>query len=198
MAGYGGNLVVLLPNGISAFRFADGHHFDPESLVMGAEAIRPFCDQGVKAVMQDNVAPACDASLPDDLTIEPPGESVPAEMARFSGIWGNGRLQGMLCTALAVTSIDETGAASVVVSWGKQELWGIDEPGFTELPAKIEDGKLRFDLRIGWFSKLFGINIGRLTYWFAGENLRGAFLQPRSGTYVMLKKIEPKKGLDKG
>ena len=43
MAGYGGNLVVLLPNGISAFRFADGDNFDVESMVLAGETIRPFC-----------------------------------------------------------------------------------------------------------------------------------------------------------
>lgn len=43
MAGYGGNLVVLLPNGLTAFRFADGRDFDPESMILAAEAIRPLC-----------------------------------------------------------------------------------------------------------------------------------------------------------
>lgn len=47
MAGYGGNLVVLLPNGVSAFRFADGFNFDLESMVLAGEAIRPFpCPSG--------------------------------------------------------------------------------------------------------------------------------------------------------
>jgi hypothetical protein len=41
MAGYGGNLVVLLPNGISAFRFADGDNFDLEAMVLAGEALRP-------------------------------------------------------------------------------------------------------------------------------------------------------------
>jgi CubicO group peptidase (beta-lactamase class C family) len=190
MAGYGGNLVVLLPNGITAFRFADGHHFDPESLILGAEAIRPFCDQSMTAIAQNDFGSACDAPLPDDLVIEPPGESVPAEMARFSGIWGNGRLFGMLCTSLAVKSIDESGATRVFVGWGKQELWGIDEPGYTELPAKIEDGKLTFKVRIGWFSKLFQINFGEASYWFVGEKLRGAIKRPKNGLYVIMEKIE--------
>jgi CubicO group peptidase (beta-lactamase class C family) len=43
MSGYGGNLVVLLPNGISAFRFADGFNFDVESMVLAGEAVRSFC-----------------------------------------------------------------------------------------------------------------------------------------------------------
>jgi Beta-lactamase len=47
MLGYGGNFVVLLPNGISAFRFADGDHYDVDSMVLAGEAIRPFpCPAG--------------------------------------------------------------------------------------------------------------------------------------------------------
>jgi hypothetical protein len=43
MGGFGGNLVALLPNGISAFRFADGFTYDLESMILAGEAIRPFC-----------------------------------------------------------------------------------------------------------------------------------------------------------
>jgi Beta-lactamase len=42
MAGLGGNVVVLLPNGISAFRFADGGYYDVDTMVLAGEAIRPF------------------------------------------------------------------------------------------------------------------------------------------------------------
>jgi hypothetical protein len=43
MSGYGGNLVVLLPNGISAFRFADGFNFDVEAMVLAGETLRALC-----------------------------------------------------------------------------------------------------------------------------------------------------------
>jgi hypothetical protein len=43
MAGYGGNLVGLLSNGISVFRFADGFNFDIEAMVLAGENLRPFC-----------------------------------------------------------------------------------------------------------------------------------------------------------
>ena len=52
MRGYGGNVVVLLPNGVSAFRFADGGNFDLESMVLAGEAIRPFsCPPGSGAAL---------------------------------------------------------------------------------------------------------------------------------------------------
>ena len=43
MLGYGGNLVVLLPNGVSAFRFTDGNTQDPETMILAGEALRPLC-----------------------------------------------------------------------------------------------------------------------------------------------------------
>jgi hypothetical protein len=41
LIGYGGNLVALLPNGVSVFRFADD--FDMESMILAGESLRPFC-----------------------------------------------------------------------------------------------------------------------------------------------------------
>jgi Beta-lactamase len=41
-SGRGGNVMVLLPNGITAFRFADGGHFDVSAMVLAGEAIYPF------------------------------------------------------------------------------------------------------------------------------------------------------------
>jgi hypothetical protein len=34
--------VVLLPNGISAFRLADGNHYDVDTMVLAGETLRPF------------------------------------------------------------------------------------------------------------------------------------------------------------
>ncbi len=43
MEGYGGNFVVLLPNGVTAFRLADADNYDVEALVDVAAALRPWC-----------------------------------------------------------------------------------------------------------------------------------------------------------
>jgi hypothetical protein len=43
MLGYGGNAVMLLPNGISTFRFSDGGNLDVDSMVQAGEALRPLC-----------------------------------------------------------------------------------------------------------------------------------------------------------
>jgi CubicO group peptidase (beta-lactamase class C family) len=42
MTGYGGNLVVVMPNGITAFRLMDAFNYDVESLTRVGEALRPF------------------------------------------------------------------------------------------------------------------------------------------------------------
>src|SRR4029450_5284009 len=44
MSGYGGNVVVLLPNGLSAFRLADGHDYNVDTMVLaggGSRALPP-------------------------------------------------------------------------------------------------------------------------------------------------------------
>jgi hypothetical protein len=43
MWGYGGNFVVILPNGISAFRYADANVHDPAALALATTGIRPVC-----------------------------------------------------------------------------------------------------------------------------------------------------------
>lgn len=58
MAGFGGNLVVLMPNGISAIRFADGHNYEIEPMVLAAERIAPFCAPPIaRSVSDENGEP---------------------------------------------------------------------------------------------------------------------------------------------
>jgi CubicO group peptidase (beta-lactamase class C family) len=53
MSGGGGTYVIIMPNGISAFRFADGRYNDPgtwdsSGLRKVADYIRPFCKKSIK------------------------------------------------------------------------------------------------------------------------------------------------------
>ncbi len=43
MAGFGGNLVLLLPNGVSAIRFADGDNGELMQMIWVGAAVRPLC-----------------------------------------------------------------------------------------------------------------------------------------------------------
>jgi len=73
MIGHGGNLVALLPNGISAFRFADGHHYDVDPMVLAGEAIRPFpCPAGPGEVPPSRQRQPLSAS---ELGVELPGNT---------------------------------------------------------------------------------------------------------------------------
>jgi hypothetical protein len=82
MMGFGGNVVVLLPNGISAFRFADGHHYDVDTMVLAGEAIRPFpCPVESAApplpARQPLTASALRAELPGHTFYQDPVNSFP-------------------------------------------------------------------------------------------------------------------------
>jgi hypothetical protein len=48
----------LLPNGLSAFRFADGGHYNVDAMVLAGEAIRPFpCPAGPREAPPPTHAP---------------------------------------------------------------------------------------------------------------------------------------------
>ena len=68
MAGYGGNFVVLMPNGVSAFRFADGFNVDLESMILAGEALRPFCQTGPGSATVSGNAALTEGELRRELT----------------------------------------------------------------------------------------------------------------------------------
>ena len=43
MMGYGGHIVMILPNRTTAFRFADNHHYRARDLALAAHDVRPLC-----------------------------------------------------------------------------------------------------------------------------------------------------------
>jgi hypothetical protein len=43
MMGYGGNVVAILPGGMTAFRFADDEEYSVDDLIEAAAEVRPFC-----------------------------------------------------------------------------------------------------------------------------------------------------------
>ena len=75
--------------------------------------------------------------------VDVPDADVPKAMARFSGIW-EGKWGGVLCSSLAITSIDRGGMVKVVYSWGSGKKVG---SGMWPYRGVISDGKLRFGER---------------------------------------------------
>jgi hypothetical protein len=79
MAGFGGNLVVLLPDRVSAFRFADAMSYDVEGMILAGEAIRPLCPSAVAAVRAPSRAPL----TASDLRAEVVGRTFDADFWRL-------------------------------------------------------------------------------------------------------------------
>jgi hypothetical protein len=42
MSGFGGNHVVLMPNGITTFRFSDAYIYGVDSMIHAADTLAPF------------------------------------------------------------------------------------------------------------------------------------------------------------
>ena len=83
--------------------------------------------------------------LPEEASvIVPPGQDVPENLARFSGIWTDGRWSawgfddaaGPLCGTLVVSEVNKDGSASVIYSWGDAPSWGITK-GWLRRNARI-------------------------------------------------------------
>jgi hypothetical protein len=90
MAGLGGNLVALLPNGVSVFRFSDAGHFDLDAMIAAGESIRPFCAPPATAAVSP---PAVTAITPDELAADVPGHTFTIGRQRLHFATG-GRLYG--------------------------------------------------------------------------------------------------------
>ena len=66
-AGYGGNIVMLLPNGISAFRFSDGGNLDVDTMVRAADALRPLCTSAPSTSAPPAAPPLTAAQIATDV-----------------------------------------------------------------------------------------------------------------------------------
>jgi hypothetical protein len=78
MAGYGGNLVALLPNLVSAFRFSDAMIYDVPALIRAGESIRPFCSPATTTA----AAPRTPMTA-SELQAELPGRTFVSELSRW-------------------------------------------------------------------------------------------------------------------
>ena len=86
--------------------------------------------------------------MPADLHIAAPEPGVPADAARFAGVWGDGAWGGMLPTALAVERVDATGAVEAVYAVGPSEPFATQAQWF-RVQGVVADGVLTLQLRGG-------------------------------------------------
>ena len=116
------------------------------------------------------------------MKIVAPSADVPEEYAQFSGIWKDGKWDGILCHQLAVEMIDAKGNAKLVYSWGTALRWRINQPGYQRLRGEIADGKL----------KTITMNRGKVTYWLKNPDTMSGKYVRNSTVYIELKKdVEP-------
>jgi hypothetical protein len=113
MAGLGGNLVALLPNGVSVFRFADGDNFDLDSMILAGETIRPFCAMPATA---SATPPARIALTTAELTSEMTGHAFTIGAQRMMFAAG-GRLFGSINEDVDVGTWEITPDSRVCRTW---------------------------------------------------------------------------------
>lgn len=121
--------------------------------------------------------------LPNSLEITPPDSNLPADTARFVGIWSNGKWDDKLCHTLAVLSLDADGSAEAIYSYGTYAGWNIRKAEYFKSQGTIADGKLTLEtFRNG----------AKAVYWFSGDDLKGSYTNSNGGTsWVTLTDVSP-------
>lgn len=114
--------------------------------------------------------------LPSDLEITIPTEDVPAELARFSGVWGDGAWDGKLCHTLVVQSIDKYGNVITIYSTGDYASMDAE---YNKIPGIIKNGRLV----LSTFP-----NGAETSYWFVGDLLEGSYIRENINSTVTLTK----------
>lgn len=122
---------------------------------------------------------SCTTPLPADVTVASPSEAVPANYAKFSGTWGDGKWNDKLCHLLVVTEVNADGSVTAIYSHGSYPDWGIDTPAWYEADGTIKDGKLVLDQ----FP-----NGAQAIYEHDGDTLRGTYHNTGVLSRIVLKR----------
>lgn len=83
--------------------------------------------------------------LPRDLAVAPAAAGVPAQYARFLGVW-SGTWNGGACGSLAVTAVEADGTATVIYAFDPK--LGSDNENPTHVRGRI-DGDGELSIRVG-------------------------------------------------
>ena len=153
MAGLGGNLVALLPNGVTVFRFADASHYDLDAMIVAGESVRPFCPTPATATVPSPAPPPLTAA---ELAVEIPGHTFTFGRQRLFFASG-GRLYGLFAAGgvdLGTWAIEGGRLCRAWTTWdrGLRRCWLVsrdrgeyvlDNPDrFTRVPGSRKAGGL--------------------------------------------------------
>ena len=89
----------------------------------------------------ENRAKTSDLVFPENMTINPPPEAIPKELAKFSGSWF-GVADGILNTAIVVEEIYNKHEAKAIYAWGVAPRWNINKAGWQRFSGKFQHGNL--------------------------------------------------------
>jgi hypothetical protein len=97
--------------------------------------------------------PGCQTPMPKDVKIDAPAAGLPADQARFLGVW-NGVWNGGACAVLAVQSIDAAGKVKLIYANPEYKFPSgatyIPVPASAQdLTGRIESGVLKFNSERG-------------------------------------------------
>lgn len=132
-------------------------------------------------VMVAGTSYAEEVPLPSDLKIVPPDPSVPPELAKFSGKWGDGndKWDGQLAHILVVEKVDAKGA-QVIYAYGTASQWWITAPGWERMRGKFnEKGEL-----------VVTGKRGEATYRLSGDKLEGSYRGRACCYKITLSRVE--------
>lgn len=121
------------------------------------------------------VRQADEVPLPSDLKIMAPDSSVPPELAKFSGRWGEGKdkWDEQLAHILVVERVDQKDAG-IVYAYGTASQWWINTPGWIRLRGEFTDkNELVLKFRSGAVA----------TYRFNGDKLESTYRSRRGFDY---------------
>lgn len=136
---------------------------------------------GASVLLAESARAGDCSELPADVNIAcSDAAGLSADQAAFCGIWGEGRWDNVLPHCLAVESIESSGVARVVYTWGKAPQWRIHKSGFTRAKAVIKDDVLKSRLSSGAIVK----------YQLKGDRLRGEYRRGGFRNKVVLSRFE--------
>lgn len=124
----------------------------------------------VSAAVSTSPAGDCKPQLRAGAKIMVPEPSVREELRAWSGLYGGGRWDNVMCTSLAVLRVNADGTAQVQYVHGTAAVWEINRPAAYSYVATIKGSELSFTIP--------ALNNVRVVYTRNGDEVQGLWIRP--------------------